>query len=142
MGAPRPAASPAEIEDAKRLRVRVFCGEQGVDRKAELDGLDDDAVHIVAVEGGEVVGTCRLRFDRGRCKLERMVVDADHRGDGVGGDLIAAAEEEARRRGSSEIVLHSQVRVRGFYEWAGFAALSEEVLLEEGIEHVRMRKPL
>jgi predicted GNAT family N-acyltransferase len=89
-----------------------------------------------------VVGTCRLRFAPGECKLERMAVDKRYRNGKIGMRLIESAEAEARLRDAAEILLHGQLRARGFYERAGYVALSEEVLVEEGIEHVRMRKVL
>jgi predicted GNAT family N-acyltransferase len=138
----RPIGSAAEVEAAQELRVRVFCGEQGVARTGELDGLDEEALHIVALDGESVVATCRLRFAKRECKLERMAVDRGHRGTGTGRRLLEAADLQARDGGAEEIVLHSQTRVRRFYERGGYAVLSEEVFLEEGIEHVRMRKAL
>jgi predicted GNAT family N-acyltransferase len=138
----RPIDSAAEIEAAQELRVRVFCGEQGVARAAELDGLDEEALHIVALDAGSVVATCRLRFATRECKLERMAVDRGHRGTGTGMRLLEVAGDHARDGGAEEIVLHSQTRVRRFYERGGYAVLSEEIFIEEGIEHVRMRKAL
>jgi predicted GNAT family N-acyltransferase len=57
----RPARSAKEVEAAQDLRVRVFCDEQGVSPEEELDGLDHDAVHIVALDESGVIATCRLR---------------------------------------------------------------------------------
>jgi len=138
----RPADGPAEVAAAQALRLRVFCDEQGVSRSAELDGLDDEALHLVAIADGSVVATCRLRFAGGDCKLERMAVGRRERGTGLGGRLLRAAEREARLDGAGEMLLHSQTGARGFYESAGYAATSEDVFLEDGIEHVRMRKAL
>ncbi len=120
----------------------MFCDEQGVSRAAELDGLDDEALHVIAFEGDQAVGTCRLRFERGDCKLERMAVSRESRGRGVGGELLTAAEREARARDAGQILLHGQLRARRFYERAGYETLSEEILIEDGIEHVRMSKNL
>ena len=89
-----------------------------------------------------MIGTCRLRFLDDDCKLERMAVDAASRGIGIGARMIEVAEAEGRRRGSGRLVLHAQVVSRAFYERAGLRAVSEEVFLEEGIEHVRMEKGL
>ena len=46
----RRARDAAEIQAAMDLRVRVFCEEQGVSRKEELDGLDGESTHIVALD--------------------------------------------------------------------------------------------
>ena len=49
-----------EVDQALALREHVFCVEQGVPLAADRDGLDELAVHIVAVESGRVIGTCRV----------------------------------------------------------------------------------
>ena len=51
---------------------------------------------------------------------------------------MRAALAEASRRGYGEVLLHAQVRVRGFYERLGFLAEGSEYV-EEGIAHVSMR---
>jgi predicted GNAT family N-acyltransferase len=137
----RPARDEGEVEAAKELRLRVFSGEQGVPRDHEIDGLDPESVHLIALRGGSVVATCRLRFLRGRCKLERMAVDPGLRRTGIGRLLVAGAEHEASRRGAAEIVLHSQRRAEDFYAGCGYAA-EGETFLAERIAHVLMRKPL
>ena len=40
------------------------------------------------------------------------------------------------------ILLHAQIHKRNWYEKAGYTVVSEEVILEEGIEHVKMVKAL
>jgi predicted GNAT family N-acyltransferase len=137
----RPALDQDEIEAAQELRLKVFSGEQGISRDGEIDGLDPASTHIVAVRRGSVVGTCRLRFAEGRCKLERMVVDQSLRRTGVGRELIAGAEREAQRQGSREMVLHAQQQVEAFYASCGYDARGD-TFLEEGIPHVQMRKGL
>jgi predicted GNAT family N-acyltransferase len=129
------------VDAALDLRVRVFCGEQGVSRESELDPYDDRAVHMVGVDDdGTVIATCRLLlFDDGECRLGRMVVAAERRGDGVGRDLLAAAEAEAARGGAREVVLHAQTRAEPFYAGSGYAPEGNR-FIEEGIEHIQMRK--
>jgi predicted GNAT family N-acyltransferase len=142
---PRRARSPKELEEALEVRYRVFCDEQGVDRAAEADGLDAEAIHLVAMDRGKVVATCRLRFEGGEggvCKLERMAVDKEFRGTGMGMALAVKSDEEAAREGAAEIVAHAQVQARAFYERAGYVIRDETVFLEEGIEHVLMGKRL
>ena len=137
----RLARDEAEIEEAKQLRLRVFSAEQGVAREAEIDGLDPESTHLVAVRRGSVVGTCRLRFPRGRCKVERMAVDSSLRRTGIGVALIDEAEREALRQGATEVILHAQRTSEPFYASCGFAA-DGDTFLEEGIPHVLMRKQL
>ena len=138
----REARDPAEVEAAMDLRVRVFCGEQGVDPDEEMDDLDDESLQIVGLDQGAVIATCRLRdLGNGRWKLERMAVERRLRGRGVGGTLLAGAEREAREHGATEIVLNSQSQAEPFYAAHGYVA-EGETFIEAGIEHVRMRKAL
>jgi predicted GNAT family N-acyltransferase len=137
----RLARDEGEIEEAKQLRLRVFSTEQGVSPEADIDGLDPAATHLVAVRRGSIVGTCRLRFPGGRCKLERMVVEQSLRQTGIGSGLLVEAEREALRQGASEMILHAQRQVEGFYAACGYVA-EGETFLEEGMPHVQMRKQL
>jgi predicted GNAT family N-acyltransferase len=137
----RRARDAAERSAAAELRIRVFCDEQGVPREEEIDGLDDDAVQLVAVEHRAVIGTCRLLFDGATCKLGRLVVARDARRRGIGGGLLALAEEEARAAGARRIVLNAQTRARGLYRAAGYTECGGR-FMEAGIEHVRMERPL
>jgi predicted GNAT family N-acyltransferase len=124
------------------LRIRVFCGEQGVSEEEERDELDDEATQIVVLDDSSVIATCRLRYpDPSTCKLERMVVEKRLRELGIGGRLLAGAEAEAREHGSSEMLLHAQRRAESFYASHGYVA-EGETFIEAEIEHVRMRKAL
>jgi predicted GNAT family N-acyltransferase len=145
----RQARDAAEVAAALELRVRVFCDEQGVSREEELDGLDDEATHLVALDERGVLATCRLRFvDEGGatgseydCKLERMAVAERARRHGVGAKLLARSEEVARERGARRMVLNAQTGARDFYAGGGYEA-EGGVFIEADIEHVRMTKPL
>lgn len=148
----RTARDAAEVEAARDLRIRVFCDEQGVARELEFDGKDDRATQIVAVDESGVIATCRLRYPRleearddhgigGVCKLERMVVDRRVRGLGVGGRLLAWAENEARGAGARTMVLNSQLRAQDFYGSNGYEP-EGETFMDAGIEHIRMTKIL
>ncbi len=137
----RRARDRAELDAALALRVKVFCEEQGVSRDEELDGFDDEALQIVALDESGVIATCRLRDLGGEWKLERMAVDAKARRLGVGARLLAGAEEEARSRGAETMLLHAQRRAEAFYASHGFRAEGEP-FVEAEIEHVAMRKAL
>ena len=68
---PRPdarSAGPATSRSSpprSRCAIEVFCGEQGVTLDGDRDGRDDEAVHLVAVDDGEVLGTCRMLIEPG-----------------------------------------------------------------------------
>jgi predicted GNAT family N-acyltransferase len=137
----RPAQTSEEIDAALRLRERVFAVEQGVRPEADRDGRDPEATHLVAVEEGRVVGTCRLVFQGDIARLGRMAVERDLRGRGVGAAILREAEREAIVGGARRISLHAQLAARSLYKRGGYREQGQE-FVEEGIEHVTMEKSL
>ena len=137
----RPARDGDELEQALALRMRVFTGEQGVDRSADQDAHDRESVHVVAVEDGRVIGTCRVFMRDGVARLGRMVVEASARGRGIGARLIEEAERSAAEAGAAMVRLHAQTAAVTFYARAGYTEVGEP-FVEEGIDHVTMERPL
>ncbi len=137
------ARAPAELAGALAVRTRVFCEEQGVPAEEEIDGLDEQAEHLVALdpEADAVIGTLRLLYDSTTVKVGRVAVEREWRGRGIAGAMIAIAIEHARERGCTRARLSSQVAVTGLYERAGFSVNSEQ-FEEAGIPHVWMERAL
>ncbi|TYL40028.1 GNAT family N-acetyltransferase [Natronococcus pandeyae] len=140
----RVAEGDAEREDAFAVRHEVFVEEQGVDEELEYDEHDSDAVHFVAYDGDEAVGAARLREledEDGVAKVERVAVLEPRREKGIGRELMAVLEAEAREQGLEELKLHSQTHAAGFYRDLDYEQRGEE-FEEAGIPHVEMRKGL
>lgn len=114
----------------------MFICEQGVPESLEWDADDALALHFLALlTDGSAVGTARLMPDG---RIGRMAVLPQWRRRGLGKALLAAAMAQARTRGQTDLSLHAQLAVRGFYEQAGFVA-EGEVFDEAGIPHLLMR---
>jgi predicted GNAT family N-acyltransferase len=130
-----------ELAAALALRRAVFVEEQGVPLEEELDEHDAQALHLVALDGPTVVGTCRLLQAGDALKLGRMAVAPAARRRGIAARLIEEAEAHARGQGVGVIRLSSQLSARAVYERAGYTAYGDE-FLDAGIEHVMMEKTL
>jgi predicted GNAT family N-acyltransferase len=137
----RPARDRSEVNAALDLRHEVFCVEQGVRRADERDGRDADAVHLVAVEDGAVIATCRLLVEGTTVKLGRMAVARSRRGLGLARALLTEADAQARALDAERIVLAAQLGAQTLYERAGYEPYGE-VFLDAGIEHVMMGRAL
>ncbi len=137
--------TPAELEAAFSLRIRVFVGEQGVPADIELDEFDtaDDTVHAVALHDSVVIGTGRLLpdVDGKGPHIGRMAVQQDRRRDGVGGQVLDFLEEQGRERGFRQITLHAQEYVKSFYAGHGYREVGD-IFEEAGIPHREMVKEL
>jgi len=137
----REARTQAELAAALELRGRVFCEEQGVSFEADQDGRDGEATHIVAVDDGVVIGTCRLLFRGQVARLGRLAVERERRGENVAAEILREADRIASEAGSESIALHAQTYAQALYEHAGYKQYGS-TFVEEGIEHVAMEKRL
>jgi predicted GNAT family N-acyltransferase len=137
----RPTRDAKEVAAALDLRHDVFCSEQGVSLAEERDGRDDEALHLVVMEDGVVIGTCRLLAEGSTIKLGRMAVARSRRGLGLARALLTEADARARELGGKRIVLGAQLPAQPLYERAGYDAYGD-VFLDAGIEHVMMAKAL
>jgi predicted GNAT family N-acyltransferase len=132
----------AELDAALELREVVFCQEQGVTLEGDRDGLDDDAIQLVAVDDdGAVVGTCRVLTDTERGRFGRLCIRRDRRRQGLAAALLTQAEREARAAGCTSMGLAAQTDAMSLYEQAGYTTYGDP-FPDEGIEHIGMEKAL
>ncbi|MFC7097568.1 GNAT family N-acetyltransferase [Halobaculum marinum] len=110
----------------------------------------EDAVFVVAVEDGDVVGFVQSYLSRRRepvGELDWLHVHPDHRGKGIGDDLLHRAETELLELGAERIegrVLDANEAGAEFYEGEGFTDIGErrvEIGGEPFVEHVFARFP-
>jgi predicted GNAT family N-acyltransferase len=137
----RRARDRRELAAALQLRHDVFCIEQGVPEREELDGRDHEGIHLVAVEDGEVVATCRLLMVGKTGQFSRLAVHPSARRRGIATALLEAADAETRSAGGRRLVLHAQTYAQSLYEQAGYVPRGH-AFREAGIEHIAMEKEL
>jgi GNAT superfamily N-acetyltransferase len=148
----RPVYSEAQIEAALE-------GTFGVDRS-----LIDDGTYFVAEDGGRLAG-CGGWGKRARvfgasgdesapppeldpatepARIRAFFIHPDYARRGLGGQVLARCEDEARARGFRAATLMATLGGLEFYRRAGYAD-EEPVRYDMGgvlIDFVRMRKPL
>jgi len=133
-------AQPMEIPLCFMIRSAVFIEGQGVPAPVVMDGLDVACAQFIALVDSEPVGSARLRFTNGgEAKAERVAVLEPFRGRRLGIALMGAMEGEARRRGHTSVILHSQASAIGFYEGIGYIKEGNP-FAEADIVHHKMRK--
>ena len=103
------------------LRRAVFIVEQGISEAEEMDDLDDTAIHLLARVDGAPAGTARLLVNGEIGKIGRICVLQEHRGTGLGAQIVMAAIDHLRTMpGVTKAKLGAQDHAIGFYEKLGF----------------------
>jgi len=134
------ALSEEQIQQAYKVRRKVFVEEQGIAENIVFDGFDKNADHFVASIEGIVVGSLRVRYpDSVTAKIERLAVLPAARGAGVATELMEFVLNYLKNKDIRKAVLDSQSYVRKLYEELGFSQVGDE-FQEAGIPHVKMEK--
>ena len=137
---------PATAGDAADLAR--LCGELGyptsaaetADRLRIVEESTRGEI-LVAVVDGRVAGWMGVREDAALesgtyAELTGLVVDAEHRGRGIGEALVARAAAWARERGHRRLRVRSNVvreRAHRFYERLGFVVAKRQAVFDKAL---------
>ena len=131
--------SNLDLYNLLKLRVDIFVVEQKC-AYPEIDGLDQNALHLIARDKSEIVGGLRLidEESKNQIRLGRIVVDSKYRTRKLGEYLINTGILKARElRSASKIIISAQSQLQKYYERFGFKPISD-LYLDDGIEHIDM----
>ena len=104
----------------------------------EIDGLDDEAKHVLAYLDNEAIGTGRILSDG---HIGRIAVLKQHRGLGIGKIMMQSLMQWAEEAKLEKLWLSSQWHAHGFYLDLGFQC-EGEIYQEAGIDHIKMSKKI
>ncbi len=106
---------------AQAIRRDVFVVEQGIPEALDQDGLDPQAVHLLAWQDDAPVATGRLLLpESGPAIASRIAVLPGHRDQGLGTRIIESLEQLARSHGAKQMVLHPHAHLERFYQRLGY----------------------
>ena len=81
-------------------------------------------------------------INMGALEVRSLWVDENLRGDGIGGRLLTAIENEARKRGATRAMLYTyNWQAQKFYERAGYAVFSQ-FEFPDGFQRIDFQKEL
>jgi ribosomal protein S18 acetylase RimI-like enzyme len=143
------AADAADVGAIEEIVERAYGGY--VERIGMRPGpMDADYAEQVGrgivsvIEGdGEVVGLLVLVEHPDHMLVENVAVDPDRQGEGIGGELLAFAEDEARSAGLAEMRLYTHSKMtenRAMYARLGYRETDRRD--EEGFDRVFLVKRL
>ncbi|HET7896761.1 MAG TPA: GNAT family N-acetyltransferase [Flavisolibacter sp.] len=136
------ALSPYEVYAILQLRNEVFVVEQNCVFQ-DADDKDQDCYHLMGLAADKVVAYTRLvppGVIYNEPSIGRVVTSPSVRRSGAGRELMQKSIAHCYALfGRLPIKIGAQLYLKAFYESFGFEQISE-VYLEDGIEHVYMRK--
>lgn len=127
-----------ELYELLRVRSEVFVVEQNCVYQ-DLDGDDQDAIHLWLTQGDKVVALARV-CPAGTHMTEISIgrVITTKRGKGYGRQIMLHAIDAAIENfGATLIDIEAQEYAKGFYEGVGFKQSSDTFMLD-GIPHIKM----
>ncbi len=119
-------AVPADLDAAECLEDSAFASDQLSRRSLRYYIASPTACFLVLEQGGTIVGDAIVAFRRGsrKARLYSLAIEPALAGRGLGRELLAACEDEARARGSTLLQLEvrsdnaSAIRL---YERSGYS---------------------
>ena len=128
----------SNTEDICSIRYEVFVDEQNVPEELEIDGLDNEAKHVLAFVDGVPIGTGRILNDG---HIGRVAVLKKHLGLGIGKLIMRELVKWAEDMNLEKVWLSSQWHAHSFYLVLDFVCVGE-IYKEAGIDHIKMHRAL
>ena len=138
------ATTTAEQAGAYYVRIQAMARKHHIPLRVEFDEHDTpETMYIIAVDDYLPVATCRLYpIDDSSMMLGRIVVLPEYRRQGVGTQVVRAAEEWARQLGYATAVVESRENKTHFYETMGYVADDSKAIVGDTFTCYRMMKKL
>jgi len=124
------------------LRHRILRKPLGREHTPEELQRDQQRIHIGCFEENEI-RACLSFANKGQglAQMHSVAVDGFLQGQGVGALLVRFAEDFARKKGFTSVVLNARETAVPFYKKMGYEICSE-MFIEVGIPHFKMKKAL
>ncbi len=137
---------PESNEDFKHyynLRWQILRAPWKQPAGSELDEVEDECFHVMAVTESEIIGVARLQYNsKTEAQIRYMAVAHSCERQGVGRELLSALEHQASASSCNRIILDAREPAVGFYEKLGYTVIEKSYLLFDEIQHFRMNKDI
>src|SRR5690242_15821196 len=96
-----------ELEQYYNLRWRVLREPWTQARESGRDEHEQEAIHLTAWLGDELLGAGRVHFNSPeQAQIRYMAVEPNHCGQGIGSQILRALEERAAKAGAKSVILN------------------------------------
>lgn len=131
-----------EYQQMVDMRLQILRKPLGLIFTEEELAKETEDILIGAFEDDMMLGCCMLtKVKPDTVRLRQMAVKTGLQGKGIGRALMQFAENIARDRGNSKIIMHARKTAAGFYEKLDYKVSGPE-FFEVTIPHYVMEKAL
>lgn len=131
-----------EYQQMVDMRIQILRKPLGLSFTDEELAKETEDILIGAFEDEMMLGCCMLtKVKPNTVRLRQMAVKTGLQGKGIGRALMQFAENIARDRGNSKIIMHARKTAAGFYEKLDYKVAGQE-FFEVTIPHYVMEKTL
>jgi len=124
------------------LRYKILRVPLGLTFSASDLAKDKDDMHVGLFDQDAILATLTLTdMHDGTIKMRQVAVDDSRQGSGLGSQLVAYADDYARKNGYKLIHCHARDVAKDFYLKQGYKVVGDE-FTEVGIKHYYMEKAL
>jgi len=133
--------SPEEFKQYYELRYRILREPWGEPEGSEVDDIENQCFHIMAVDNQKLVAVGRLQVNTAdEAQIRYMAVEKDFEGNGIGRMIVNALEQEAINKKVNTIILDAREPAVGFYHKLGYSIEKKSYVLFNDVQHFRMTK--
>jgi predicted GNAT family N-acyltransferase len=103
---------------------------------------EDQQTHFGAFRNTDLIAVCAMKpSGEGAVQLRQMAVSPEYRNQGLGHQILDAAERWAKSEGMSEIWMEARSTAIEFYQKKGYRIVSQP-FEHLGITHIKMSKDI
>jgi len=135
--------SEKEFQEYYNLRFRILREPWDQARGSEKDDLEDESIHVMVKESGEVLGVGRAHFNSPQeAQIRFMAVDEKFRGNGIGSMVLKELEKKSKERGATYMVANARKQATEFYQNHGYQIEGDSHTLFGSVPHFKIKKEL
>ena len=135
-------ATQEEFDKYFDLRWRILRKNFGQPKGSEKDDTEGSALHLILKEMNQVIACCRIHFNSPiQAQLRYMAVEEKNQHSGAGSRLLKGAEEIAKAKGATEMILEARDTALQFYLKNGYET-EKKSHKNFGVQHYTMKKYL
>lgn len=123
-----------DLEDAYRIRRKVFVEEQKMREEDVFDSLDKVSVHAIVYDENEnPVASGRIAVDGEEYRIGKIAVLEQCRGKKFGDFLVRMLVDKGYLAGAKTVMVRSQIHAVPFYEKIGFVKCGKVFVDTDGL---------